>query len=84
MPDFALRMSKILPLSEAISINVLPLVKSEQRDAWENYTLYKDYWVNEGVGVQVEWEGYRGPTIDNGTKNGVVHGYFGDVPANAR
>jgi hypothetical protein len=82
VPDFAVRMSKLLPLTKAININILPIVTPEQRSDWEEYTVQNDDWINQGMAVQEAWYGYYGPVIYNGTQFGTVHGDFGDIPLN--
>lgn len=65
IPNFALRMSKILPLSDVISICLAPVVTPANRRKWEAYSLNNDYWVNESLAIQETWEGYYGPPIDS-------------------
>jgi type II secretory pathway pseudopilin PulG len=43
MPDFAIRLAKILPLTDAIAVNVLPVVTAENREKWEAYSVANDY-----------------------------------------
>jgi hypothetical protein len=82
VPDFAVRMSKLLPLTKAININILPIVTPELRSDWEEYTVQNDAWINQGMAVQEAWDGYYGPVVYNGTQLGTVHGDFGDIPIN--
>jgi hypothetical protein len=82
VPDFAVRMSKLLPLTKAININILPIVTPEQRSEWETYTVQNDGWINQGMAVQEAWDGYYGPVIYNGIQLGTVHGDFDDIPLN--
>jgi hypothetical protein len=82
VPDFAVRMSKLLPLTKAININILPIVTPKQRSDWEAYTVRNDGWINQGMVVQEAWDGYYGPVVYNGTQLGTVHGDFGDIPRN--
>jgi hypothetical protein len=84
MPDFAVRMTKILPLTDAIVVNVLPIVKGSERKEWEAYSLAHDDWVNEGMAVQEAWEGYYGPVVYDGIPNGIVHSDFENLPYNKR
>jgi hypothetical protein len=84
LPDFAVRMTKILPLTDAIVVNVLPIVKGSERKAWETYSLAHDDWVNEGMAVQEAWEGYYGPVVYDGIPNGIVHSDFENLPYNTR
>jgi hypothetical protein len=82
LPNFALRMAKVLPPSAAITINLIPIVTPEDRLEWEAYTKANDYWVNEGMAVQETWERYYGPVAYNGTHSSVVHGDFDYIPYN--
>jgi hypothetical protein len=84
LPDFAVRMSKVVPLTDAVNINVLPIVTRETRSKWEAYTRENDGWVNEAVALQDTWDGYFGPIVYNGTHNHVIHGDFHDIPRNTR
>lgn len=84
IPDFAHRMSKLLPHTLAVNINVLPLVTPEERRAWEAYSVANDKWVNEGMKFQENWDRFHGPVVYNGTRRGVIHGDFGDLPYNIR
>jgi hypothetical protein len=80
MPDFAVRMAKLLPLTDAISINVLPVVTPKNRKKWEAYTTESDDWINEGMRLQENWDFYYGPTVYNGTRYDVVHSDHSDLP----
>jgi hypothetical protein len=85
MPNFALRVAKLLPPSAAITVNVMPIVTPENRARYEAFTAANDYWVNEGMAVQETWEGFYGPVVYNGTfDNGIIHGDFDVIPANIR
>jgi hypothetical protein len=84
LPDFAVRMSKVVPLTDAVNINVFPIVTRETRQTWEAYTRDNDGWVNEAMAIQDSWDGYYGPIAYNGTHNHVIHGDFNDIPLNTR
>jgi hypothetical protein len=84
LPDFAVRMSKVLPLSRTFVMQMLPLVTPSQRDEWEAYTVQNDYWVNESIEVQREFQNYYGPTDYDTESYGTIHGDFEDIPANER
>jgi hypothetical protein len=84
LPDFAVRASKILSLSDAFTINVLPVVTPKQRTAWEAYSIQNDYWVNESMAVQETWKNYYGPVVYDWEPYGVIYGNSGDVPFNVR
>jgi hypothetical protein len=85
MPDFAVRMAKILPLTDAISVNLLPIVHASDRREWEEYSVANDQWVDQGMALQDEWDGYYGPKgIYNGKKNNVLHTDFEPLPYSVR
>jgi hypothetical protein len=82
MPNFAVRMAKVLPLTDAIIINVLPYVKNELRAEWEAYTVSQHDWVEQSMKIQDHWEGYYGPIVYNSPPNKVLHSDFADLPYN--
>lgn len=81
---FAVRASKVLPLSNSLFIGTYNWVTPEQRDEWEAYTTANDAWVNETLAVQEKWGGYHGPIVYNDVQNPVIHGNFEDVPRHER
>jgi len=54
---------KTLRLSKAVNIGAYYVVTDEQRDAWENYTLEHNQWVNESIALQDADDIYQGPVI---------------------
>jgi hypothetical protein len=80
--DFAVRTSKIRPLSNLIFINHLPLVSPEQREEWEKYSLDNSDWVERSMKIQEQDKNYHGPVIYDFDIYGSIHGDFGDVPYN--
>jgi hypothetical protein len=84
IPNFAVRISKVLPNANAINMYVVPVVEPSLRKQWEAYSIQNDGWVDESVAVQDAWNAYHGPVIYNGTKQSVVHGDFGVIPSNIR
>ena len=84
LPNFAFRMSKVLPLSNAIYLSVYPVVTPAQRQEWEEYSFKNQFWVNESMAVQETWKGYHGPVIYDWVPDPVIHGNFGPVPYNER
>jgi NADH:ubiquinone oxidoreductase subunit 5 (subunit L)/multisubunit Na+/H+ antiporter MnhA subunit len=74
MPNFAVAVAKILPLSNAIFINVLPIVQPHQRVQWEHYSRANDAWVNESMKIQETWKGYYGPIVYDWEPNPILHG----------
>jgi hypothetical protein len=84
LPDFGARMAKLLPLTDAVSISLLPIIHPDVRTEWEAYSLKNDHWVNESIALQETWDGYYGP-IDYGWEPyGYIHGDSGDIEANIR
>lgn len=80
LPNFGVRMSKILHSSKAIAISVSPIVTPQKRREWEAYSLANDYWVNESMAIQETWGGYNGPVVYDWEPHGVIHGDFDDIP----
>jgi hypothetical protein len=84
MADYAVRMSKVVPLTHAVVSNTYHVVRPDQRVQWENYTANNNGWVNEGMTVQKDWGGYYGPIEYNGEQPSTLYGTAGDVPMNIR
>jgi hypothetical protein len=84
LPEFGLRMSKSLPLTDAMMIQYLPLVQPWQRADWETYVSRNNAWVNETMKLQETWDGYYGPITYNWTANNIIFGDAGDIEANVR
>jgi hypothetical protein len=82
--DFAVRISKVLPLAHAVFISVYQVVLPGQREQWEEYALSHNYWVNETMTVQKDWGEYFGSMEYNREQNPVIYGSFGDIPRNER
>ena len=61
LDDFGIRIAKVLPLTDAIFITVLPAVTPENRLQWENYTHTHHGWIDEALHIQDTWELYYGP-----------------------
>jgi hypothetical protein len=84
LPNFALRMSKVLPQTDAMAIQVLPIVKPSQRKKWEQYLTQNYFWLNETMAIQEKWDGYYGRIAYNWKKNDIIYGDDGDLEANVR
>jgi hypothetical protein len=84
LPDFGLRMAKMLPLSDGMNICVLPIVQPEQRSEWELYASQNNHWVNESLHIQEKWDGYHGPINYDWLPYNTVHTDDGDLPWNIR
>jgi hypothetical protein len=83
LPNFALRMSKALPQTDAIVIYFLPIVKPSQRKKWEHYVSQNYFWLNETMAIQETWNGYYGPIGYDWVKKDIIWGDSGDIEANA-
>jgi hypothetical protein len=84
LPDFGVRMAKLLPLTDAFVVVVLPIIHSEKRKEWEEYAILHDDWVNESMAIQETWEGYYGPIIYDWEPHVAIHGDNGDIEGNVR
>jgi hypothetical protein len=82
LPDFAVRMSKIVPLSHTLNMNIVPIVTPAQRKKWEAYVLQNDDWVNETITVQRGFKNYFGPDDYDTAPHHIVHGDYSDIPYN--
>jgi len=66
-----------------VYLNVYPLVRTEERAAWEAYTANHNAWVNESIAVQAGNENYKGPIIWEYENWDVIYGsdeYFKENP----
>lgn len=84
LPNFAVRMSKILPLTNSAYISINPVVAPEHRKEWEQYSLENQFWINETMAFQETWKEYYGPVVYEWTPDPVIHGISGDEPYNIR
>ena len=81
MPNFAVKAKKLLSLTDATYLNTYPLVKGDQREAWENYTKNHNGWVEESIQIQNNDVNYHGPQIteeymkDYAGHYDLIHGY---------
>jgi hypothetical protein len=82
LPDFAMHVAKLLPLSKALYIQISPLVTPANRLEYEYFAAENDAWVDETIAIQENWVNYYGPTIPNWTANEVIFGDFEDMPYN--
>jgi hypothetical protein len=82
LPSFALRMSKALPQTDALLIQVIPIVKPSQRKKWEHYVSQNYFWLNETMAIQETWNGYYGPIGYDWVRKDIIWGDSGDIEAN--
>jgi hypothetical protein len=55
------------------------VVETDERAAWENYTMENEAWVNEGLEVQKEDETFKGNQVEEWSGWGVIHSNDGPV-----
>jgi hypothetical protein len=82
LPNFGVHVAKVLPLSKAIYMQLLPLIMPENRIEWESYSLQNKGWVDDVIRVQEKWKNYYGPDIDHWNAHGIIYGDFDDMPYN--
>jgi hypothetical protein len=80
IPNFGVRMSKFLAPSHSLAITILPIVTTDQREEWEEYSVTHDSWVNETIAVQDAWDQYYGPVVYDWKPNRVIFDDNGDIP----
>jgi hypothetical protein len=83
LPNFALRMAKALPQTDALMIQFLPMVKPSQRKKWEHYVSQNYFWLNETMAIQETWDGYYGPIGYDFVKKDIIWSDIGEIEANA-
>jgi hypothetical protein len=84
LPDFGPRMAKLLPLTDAFLVVVLPIVYPANRSQWEEYAYKNNGWVNQSIEIQATWNGYYGPIKYDWPTRSTIRGDFGDIDANVR
>jgi hypothetical protein len=84
LPHFAVRMSKLVPLSRSVVTFLSPIVQPKQRQAWEAYSVQNDDWLYESIELQREFKHYYGSYENHTLDLGKLHGDFGEIPQNER
>jgi hypothetical protein len=84
IPNFARIMANVLALSDAIHIDLIPVVDPSLRDEWEEYASTHNDWLNEAMAVQEDYGGYYGPIVYNATYERVIHDDDGPIPKHSR
>ena len=81
LPDYEQRARNVAQLAYLFSINLLPLVKDENRVEWEHYSRQNGAWVAEGLAFQqgVQVDQVSAPPI-NPAIMAFVDGKFGPNP----
>lgn len=83
-PDYALRLSKLMPFTDAMLIEYMPLVQSEQKTTWELYCSEHNQWVNESIKLQDSWDKYTGPIIYDWEPSDKIFSDDGEIELNTR
>lgn len=84
MPDSAVRIAKLLSQTKATVVTTYPLVSTEQRAKWENFSVTFDDWVDEGIAVQNGYENFKGKNVTEWNAYPVIHGNEGPVEGNGK
>jgi hypothetical protein len=82
LPDFPVRMAKIMPSTRTFNLNILPLVTPARRKEWEAYVLQHDDRVNETADVQRDFKNFNGVHEYDTMPHNIIHGDFDDIPYN--
>jgi hypothetical protein len=80
---YAVRAAKLRSLTNALLVNTYPVVRADQREAWENYSVTNDAWVDQGLRVQTMDKNFKGVTLDTWTRSKSIYANSGDVPHQA-
>ena len=73
LPDYAVRLSKVRALSNAVVVATYHLVQDKQRELWQNYSLANDAWVGQALEVQKNDRNFHGMLFTEFEPNGVIH-----------
>jgi hypothetical protein len=84
LPDYALRMSKVLPQTDGMIIQSIHLVQPDERKEWELYTSKNNQWVNDSISFQDNWDRYYGYINYDWEGRNVINSDYGDIPQNVR
>jgi hypothetical protein len=84
LPDFGAKMAKLLPLTDATLISLLPIIHPEKRKEWEVYARENKEWVNESLALQDTWDGFHGKVDFGWQPREVIFSDAGDIEANVR
>jgi hypothetical protein len=82
LPDFPVRIAKIMPSTRTFNMNILPLVTPARRIEWEAYVLQHDDWVNETADVQRDFKNFNGVHEYDTMPHNIIHGDFDNIPYN--
>ena len=79
MLDFAVRAKKARSMSHALNLIVFPYVEDANKEAWEQYSVKNDAWVDESLIVQQTDPTFHGTVIDTWNKSGSIFNDYGPV-----
>ena len=82
VPDFAMRAAKMMSLSDAVFVALLPRVTNDTRLTWERYAATHDQWFNQSVHLQENYDLFHGPIKYATGHTNVIWGDFGDIEYN--
>jgi hypothetical protein len=82
IPDYGVRVAKLLTISQAVYAEQYQVVQPEQRAEWETYSVENDYWVDDGVKTQVKDKTYNGKIVEEYETFGFIHNNDGITPDN--
>ena len=84
LPNFALRASKVLPLTDGLFVVMGPIVSPSHKTQWEEYASQNDQWVNETLQFQEVWGNYYGQINFDWKKIPHIGSHAHDVDTNIR
>jgi hypothetical protein len=84
LPNYALRMAKTMPLTDAMVIQTMPIIQPEQKAEWELYGSQHNQWVNESIKLQDSWDKYTGPIIYDWEPYDKIFSDYGIIESNIR
>ena len=70
---FAVRAAKLRSLTKSLVLITYPFVTDAQRQAWEDYTVKHDSWVQEGLLVQQNDKNFKGLQVTTWSTWGRIH-----------
>lgn len=76
-PDFVLQASKLRRQAKAFVVTSHVLVSTEQREAWQSYSVANDAWVNQSVALLAQDKSFHGIIMKDWTVNSIISGLDG-------
>jgi cell division protein FtsL len=65
MPAFAIHATKLLKVTKAFYFSIYPVVRPNQRTAWEAYANASKGWIDESLEIQANDQDWKGPVETN-------------------